>query len=148
MQKTQFGVTADGYSPAAVRDFESIIGSEVDTVLGYGDGSNGWEGLNPGWLVSPEMLGGTGRNFNISIVLAPDDAGVAEYAAVGRGEHVADDKAWAETLLAAAPDDGSLSIGLEPGLAAVSGAVKMSSMRLPGRERVGGRVWRGQTSAA
>src|SRR3712207_5293898 len=106
MQKTLWGVAIDGYSAENVRAFEDAVGAEVQTVLGYGSGSGSWGDMNPGWLYSSDLLGGTGKPVNISMPMAPDDAGVEEYRAIARGEHQEDYKDWARTVLDAAPDDG------------------------------------------
>src|SRR3712207_8097673 len=42
-----------------------------------------------------------------SMPMAPDDAGKDVYDAIARGEHRGDHMAWAEAILAGAPDDGS-----------------------------------------
>jgi Ca2+-binding RTX toxin-like protein len=104
---TLFGVAIDGYSAANVQAFERAIGAEVETVLGYGSGSGGWADMNPGWIYSQGFLGGAGKPVNLSMPMAPDSAGVADYASIARGEHRGDHQSWARTILAAAPQDGS-----------------------------------------
>ena len=104
---TQFGVAIDGYSAANVQAFERAIGAPVGTVLGYGSGSGSWADMNPAWLYSQDFLGAAGKPINISMPMAPDSAGVAEYQSIARGEHRGDHQSWARTILDAAPDDNS-----------------------------------------
>ena len=104
---TLFGVAVDGYSAANVQAFERAIGAPVGTVLGYGSGSGSWADMNPGWLYSQDFLGAAGKPVNISMPMAPDSAGVAEYQSIARGEHRGDHQSWARTILDAAPDDNS-----------------------------------------
>jgi hypothetical protein len=65
-----------GNDKNAVTAFENWLGQKVDGVLAY-TGSQNWNGTDPGWQLSSDALGGTGRELFWSMPMMPDGSGAA-----------------------------------------------------------------------
>lgn len=94
-----------GNNPGDLKRLEGFLGKPVGSLLAFTNEKGDWGDCDPGWMLSGQFLGGTGRRLRWSIPMVPNRYGVGGFQAGARGDHDARWRQWANTCLAHRKND-------------------------------------------